>query len=210
MKRKVSILKRGIAFSLFLVYSISGLYSETLENNLATKLKDSGMIIQEKYPLGFLEANIDESIPFKYDYALKSEIHDFEIRYVIHPSIYKQKQYEELKKTSGVVLAPQRENDYLLDFANILINLSDNPENLKKGRDFPPDAVKKEFGADWGNASFLMLNPSYDKKFKMCFIITLYRKNRASAYILYLANDQTVLLDYLKDTKLYYNLRFAN
>ncbi|ONF92608.1 hypothetical protein [Leptospira santarosai] len=202
----------GSAFVIFFISCTTKVAVKKSAENpyLAEKLKDAGMRIVYKPPAGFVETGIDEAVPFKYDYALKSLTDDIEIRYVIRPFIYYKREYEALKKQPGVVLVPLSDTDYLNDLLVIVMNLSGSPDNIKTVKNFPSEAVKMEFKADWGNSTFLVLNPSYDKKYKFCTIVTLHRKNRGDAYILYLGNDVRKMTEYLMNAPLFYNLQYLD
>lgn len=80
-------------------------------------------------------------------------------------------------------------------------------------KDFPPEAVKQEFGADWGSTTIIEIqNDSFGTSYKYCMMTTLHKNDIADAYIFYLSdtkeNLMTLLTEYVAKTGAFYALKF--
>ncbi|PJZ67301.1 hypothetical protein CH371_04455 [Leptospira wolffii] len=193
----------------FLLFScVSSEVKLKSEENLRNSLYRAKMRIVNPLPEGFELKYSADSSPFPYDYFLKSKSDDFELRYAIRPLDEYIKQYKELSKTPGVVMAPMKEDEHIQDFIVMIMNIGGGGLPDTKPAFFPPAAVKSEFGADWGATISLHVSPNFDSKYKYSVLMMLYKKNVAQAYVFYLANDPNVLSKYLRDTPLFYNLQF--
>jgi hypothetical protein len=71
----------------------------------------------------------------------------------------------------------------------------------------PPDAVRKEFGADSGATAFVELDSAFGKGFKYCIASVIHRNNAVDAYTFFLYKDpeqRTVLARH----DVFYSLKF--
>jgi len=101
-------------------------------------------------PAGSEETLIIKNSQMNYEYAVKFPGHNFEVRYALRPLDSLMKQFEAMKKDPGVISNISPNKFYPMSFQAILLNISGG--RLGKGtiKMFPPEAVKKEFNADWG------------------------------------------------------------
>ncbi|WP_061216359.1 MULTISPECIES: hypothetical protein [Leptospira] len=184
--------------------------SRELVDNFQEVLKDSKVLIRQIVPPSFKPVPINRKVFFRYDYALISEVEGIEIRYTIHSIPARLKAFEELKRNRpDAILVPPKKDDYLTHFFVNLQNLTgSNPENIYHLKDFPKKSVKTEFGADWGNISYLGLNPDYDKDYQFCELVVLHKDDVADVYIMYLSKDREKLVKFVRETYLFYNVRF--
>jgi hypothetical protein len=58
---------------------------------------------------------------------------------------------------------------------------------------FPPEAVKREFNADWGAATSCRLGKEFGQDYKYCLAITIYKKDIGSAYIFFITDNEEYL-----------------
>ncbi|TGK12911.1 hypothetical protein EHO60_03285 [Leptospira fletcheri] len=178
-------------------------------NNFQTILRKNGLLIRQVVPPKFTPVAVDAEIPFRHNYAIKSTDGEIEIRYKIISIPEYLKEFEEVKKNyPQAILVPPKKDDYLKEFIMNLQNLAGKPENIMGSKPFPEKAVKDEFGADWGSSSHLILNPEYDKKYTYCMLVVLHKDQVADVYVMYLAKDLNELTKFLKETHLFYNIRF--
>ncbi|EPG74366.1 hypothetical protein LEP1GSC058_2828 [Leptospira fainei serovar Hurstbridge str. BUT 6] len=180
-----------------------------LAENFKELLRERKVLIRQIVPPKFSPVPVDPEVLFRYDYALKSVEAGIEIRYTIYSIPAYLKKLAEFKKNNpDAVIAPPKKNDYIPEFIMNLQNLAGTPENIFSSKPFPENAVKDEFGADWGSNSYLELNPTYDKNYKYCSLVVIHKDNVADVYIFYLSKDKDKLVKFLKETHLFYNLRF--
>ncbi|PJZ67442.1 hypothetical protein CH371_05320 [Leptospira wolffii] len=177
-------------------------------NGFKEKLAETKLLIRQVVPPNFRLIAKDPKVPYRYDYALRSDDDQIEIRYIVKSVPGLLKEIAEIKKKdpSAVMITPKKD-DYLIHYAVFLQNLGG--ENAATGyTEFPPKAVKDEFGADWGSSVSFEMRPGSDSKFKYCSITALHKDNLADVYILYLSEDPDKLIQFMKNTYLFYNLRF--
>lgn len=172
-------------------------------NEFKSILNNCGMII--KIPDGYNECKIISNNDMNYEYSIKYDEKDFEVRYAVRPITYKKYANEEVKKE----LEGQKEfrnSQYEIIFKTVMLNITGGKEY--KYTVFGTDGVKKEFNADWGATTFVDLNPSseFGKGYKYCMIVTIHKKDKADAYYFYLANTKENFMDNAKP--LFHSLKF--
>jgi hypothetical protein len=72
---------------------------------------------------------------------------------------------------------------------------------------FPEEAVRAEFGADWGAVCRLGLAPStFGEGFSECMLVCLHRRDQADAYIFFLFDDYAAVAQHISAN--FYTLLF--
>jgi hypothetical protein len=135
-------------------------------------------------PAGYTEMPLVTNSQMRYDYAVKLDAKDFEIRYAIRPLDSVFIQFAAMKKQGGVVINPNKLYSGL--FMATVMNLSGG--KLFKINVFDTTAVKKEFNADWGATCIFPIVGEFGKGYNTCMAIALHKNNLGDAYIFYLSN----------------------
>mgnify|MGYP006908207366 FL=1 len=144
-----------------------------------------------------------------YQYALKHQTRDFEIRFSVWPLKEFIKEYEKSLNDPGITLL--NPNTYHKNSAiATLLNISQIDPNsgmLPELVPFPKNAVKQEFNADFGASVFLPVNSEFSKGYQFALFMVLHKENQADLFIIFLGNkkedfDQLLL-------KGFYALKFA-
>jgi len=148
-------------------------------------------------PEGFSETDIIENRDQAYNYAVINETSKIEIRYKIiaYDSILAAMDKEVPMFKNGQMLAT-------------VSNLSNG--HVKEFQEFPLNAVKDEFGADWGASQSVKLACEFGKGYKYCMINTIHKDGIADAYIFYLCDDIKLLLAKMEEenNQLFHTLKF--
>lgn len=133
-----------------------------------------------------------------YEYAINFKDQPFEVRYSVAPVGYTVAE----AYTGGKGITPRKGSNFenesgaKVTSAVVAINVSGGkPIQGVGSKSFPPDAVKKEFGADWGSTTIIPLeNNSFGTEYKFCIMVTLFKKDVANAYIMYLSDTKENLV----------------
>lgn len=129
-----------------------------------------------------------------YEYAITFKDQPFEVRYSIAPVGYTVAE----AYTGGKGITPHKEAKVEDEFGAkvtstvVAMNVAGGRPTQGMGSNpFPPEAVKKEFGADWGSTTIIPLgNNFFGTEFKFCVMVTLFKKDVASAYVMYLSDTR--------------------
>lgn len=160
------------------------------------KLLSENHLVFEK-PEKFAETEIFENGDLYYNYALKYELDSFEVRYTIFPLHSLLEDYKKsLDDPKTTTLDPNKYHKSMF-MANILNVSQSGMENMPGITDFPKEAVKKEFGADYGGTSFFTANSEFGKDYKYCMMIVIHKKDIADVYISFLSNNQEKFEEYM-------------
>lgn len=143
--------------------------------------------LQTEIPVGFIEAKIIDNDDMEYSYALKYPKKEYEVRYAIRPIKYPEMRDDSLS-ADDIQLINFR-NTYYQTVAQTTVM------NLTGGRSyqmqiFDPQAVQKEFGADWGATTFFELDSDFGKGYKYCLMVVIHKKDVADAYYFYTSNTK--------------------
>ncbi len=69
-----------------------------------------------------------------------------------------------------------------------------------RGQLFPPDAVKREFGADHGGTIFIPIkNNSFGTEYKFCMMIAIHKDFAGDGYVMYLGDSLQSLAPIVKE-----------
>jgi hypothetical protein len=153
-----------------------------------TILKENGLEFNQ--PVGFVKTGVIKNPDLYYDYAMKLKKDSFEVRYSVFPLHPLLADYEEsLKDPDRTALDPNKYYRSMF-MANILNVAQVGLEDMPSTGDFPSEAVKEEFGADYGATSFFVPNSEFGTNYRLCLMVVIHKKDLADVYICFLGNNE--------------------
>jgi hypothetical protein len=166
-------------------------------------LQETGMRFAQ--PHGFTPVSV---VPggWVYHHAVQSPSGNLEIRYRIDslPRLATERAHAQRGMT--VLASVDLNQIYGANAMATLFNLSGGQERPLSA--FPVEAVRAEFGADWGAISdFLLPQESFGGEYRVGVLIALHRDDRADAYVLGLLRTPGVEFDLLQQN--FYALTFS-
>jgi len=166
-------------------------------------LQETGMRFEQ--PNGFVPVPVRPDQVWAYHHAVLSPSRNLEIRYRIDSLPRLAAQRTQARQGMTVLASVDINQIYCANAAATLFNLSggqDRPFNA-----FPAEAVRAEFGADWGAiVDFMLPQRSSSDEYKVGVLIALHRDDRADAFVLGLLREVGVEFDLLQ--KNFYSLVF--
>jgi hypothetical protein len=195
--------KFKIIVTSFCFVLLTSFSSDNLPKEFTDLLNRSEMIFNQ--PEGYSETPMIENEQMNYDYAIVNNAKDFEIRYAIRPLDERIKNYNDQKinGTSGNSnIHPNKL--YVGTFHTVIFNVSGG--KFSKINEFTPEAIKKEFNADWGAMAMVEVGKEFGQNYKYCFIITIHKDNVGDAYCFYLTNTQESFAKNLQEP--FHSLKF--
>ena len=191
---------------------------QTISPKKAVALPDTFQNVLKLAQMSFTMPKDAISIPLvknmqmHYEYAITFKDKPFEVRYSVAPLGYTVAE----AYTGGKGVTPRKGDEKLSRTSAVAIAINvggGNPSPNMGSKDFPPEAVKQEFGADWGSTTIIELqNDSFGTSYKYCMMTTLHKNEVADAYIFYLSdtkeNLMTLLTEYVAKTGAFYALKF--
>ena len=139
-------------------------------------------------PEHYKETNVIENPDLWYNFAIKNETEDFEIRYTVWSLKPTLKEFEKCKADPKCTMISPNEIFKGRIQANALNMTAGKGANIGS---FPKEAVSKEFKADNGGSSFFDFNCSFGKGYKYGQMVFLHKDNIADVIITYMSNDKT-------------------
>lgn len=158
----------------------------------------TGMIFTQ--PTGWEEVPVIKNTQMNYNYAIKPAGKDFEVRYRIQPLDDLVKQYKEWQKNKpagSMMMDPNNLYPGVMMATAANISGGKMPPGIKS---FPPDAVKRDFGADKGGMTMVVPGKEFGQNYKLCFMVTIQKTDKSIGYIFFMANNQEDLNTYLPAT----------
>lgn len=157
-----------------------------------------------------------KNMQMHYEYAITFKDQPFEVRYSVAPTGYTVAEAYTGGKGITPKKSPIRDDEFGAKVTSTVVamNVAGGKGSPGMGsQPFPPEAVKKEFGADWGSTTLIPIsNNSFGTEYKFCMMVTLHKKETANAYIFYLGNDRESvvkhLTEYIAKTGSFYALKF--
>ena len=163
-----------------------------------SELENCGMNLN--IPTGYVESTVIKNRDMHYEYALKYQDKDFEVRYAVSP-ITKKVYANDAQKKEMEDHKTMRNTSYRPIFLAIVMNVAGGgPGN--KMQEMEENAVKKDFNADWGAIVLLEPKSEFAKGFKYCFILTIHKKDTADAFYFYLSNSRE---NFMENAKPFFN-----
>lgn len=157
-------------------------------------------------PVGWMETPVIDNEQMSYDYALRYPGRRLEVRYAVRPLATQLIEYARSKKSKNVsMLNPN--GVYKQVYHTIVLNVGvggqTNPnmaqalqaEFARPLKEFPSQAIKTEFGADWGATDVIQPGSEFGQAYKHCLLVALHKDGAADAYCFYLFDDQKDLAE---------------
>lgn len=162
-----------------------------------------------KMPGNFDTVSIISNPDMNYELALKSKTKDLEIRYSIRPLKERIEQFEKREKDTAIKMSAGSHPNkmYPAVLLAVIMNTSGNHQQVPGFKSFPPEAVKKEFNADWGATTVYPLKSVFGKGYSNCMMVALHRDDQADVYIFYLFNNKE---DVTAAIPAFHAIRFKN
>ncbi len=182
-------------FMAICIWVISGypeLHAQSLPDSFQQLLQQNGM--RFTVPSGFVRTPVVANGDVEYDFALKSETVKLEIRYRIWPFD---------AHSQG---KPNRNSMFMTMLMTMGLNISNGIE--PKATRYPPDDVKREFGADAGGSCAVRTDSEFGTGYKFCVISVIHKDDVADAYVFYLCDDPTVAMRAIGTESIYHALTF--
>lgn len=179
-----------------LALAAQGAFSQTeLPEAFTDGLNRAKMVFE--MPEGFTSTTIIENPHMHYEYAIKHDTADIEIRYAIRPFDNLIQKYEEAKKdTSGMIRTVMINPDQVSFYAKITTatgyNISKSPI---KGRNLADKVIKETYNADNGMVFFVNPKAEFGKGCKYCSMYSIYKKGLGMAFIFFIGDDQFEIVD---------------
>lgn len=151
-------------------------------------------------PADFIQVKIDpvKCEDVNYYYAVKHKNKKLEIRYSTFP-------YEKAIKEPGHVQIGS-DDSYEVFTTVVIENIAGDERNIIESAQFDKDAVKAEFGADWGSTTLVKAGSGFGDGYKYAMIISLYKSGSGYAYITYLFDDVNEIMNEFNQA--FYSLKF--
>lgn len=205
-----------------LLFLTAGMANAQSSSNAQIALTDTFKNVLDLARMSFAMPKDAKPVPviknkqMHYEYAITFKDQPFEVRYAIAPMGYSVVE----AYTGGKGITPRpigtTDNDVMakaIAFAvatNVGGGVAD--PNIKTGY-FPPEAVKKEFNADWGGTTLIEIkNNSFGTGYKYCIMTSLHKNDVASAYVFYLSDTKENVIklmnEFIVKAGAFYALKF--
>jgi len=142
------------------------------------KIADSAGLLFEM-PVGYKECVIKSNFDLPYQFAIKNEEADFEVRYSVWPMT-------SLLENTNTKQDPNSMHKIL--FITTVMNMTGGTG--AKINPFPINALKETFNADDGSVSFFEFNSEFGKGYKYGQMVCLHKNNTTNVIITFLSNDK--------------------
>jgi hypothetical protein len=197
---------------LFYQVSIAQSGNKGLPAEFQKKLDEAKMTFIK--PEGVSEISPVKTDRVSYDYALKMNDRNVEIRYAVRPlskEIFDM--YEKREKKEGdTVLNPNIIHRMLTPMMYSIISGGKITPQKISIQYFKPESIKTSAGADVGSMSSGPLGSDWAQSYAVGFYVMLHKDNIADAYIFYLFEDEKQMADTFKEMTankpLFYALKF--
>jgi len=189
-----------------LIILLASFRSDSLPKEFSSLLDRAKLIFTPTE--GMIATKCIENEQMNYEYALKYNDNNFEVRYAIRPMDSLLAQYEREKTKGALVINPNKWS--ISAFEATLLNIAIGGENsgeLPKYSFFDSAAVKSEFNADWGATAFVNIGRQFGgEKYKYCNVIIIHKDFVGDAYFFYVSDKKEGMSDLME--KPFHSLRF--
>ena len=195
--------KVNFAIYFILLLSVSSFQSDKNAVNFKNQLAKAGLSFE--MPKGYTETKIISNQQMNYEYAIKHPEKNFEVRYAIRPLedlIKSFNESEKNKKTGDININPNQ--FFASSFQATCLNISGG--QMPRVNQFPKQAVKLEFNADWGATTFMKVGKEFGQQYQFCMLIAIHKDNLADAYIFYLSDKQETISELVEPV--FHSLKF--
>src|SRR5690606_38495887 len=146
-----------------------------------------------RMPEGYRSTPVRENPDLQYSFAIINDEKTMEVRYSIFPLAGLIAEYEKSKTDPNLTMVNPNNIHKTVMMTNGL--------NMTGGQmvdivDFPPQAVKREFNADYGGVGLVdQFNCEFGKGYKMAQFVLLHKDNVANVIITFLSHDKNTHSD---------------
>lgn len=185
---------------MIMIFSVSVLSGDQyrLPEVFSRKLQANSLVF--KMPADFAPVKIDpeKTLIVNYFYALKHKKKKLEIRYTTYP--FEKPSDEPDRKRAG------SDKIYKILSYTVAANIAVEEGNILQSVILDSDAVKADFGADWGSTSLLKPGSKFGEGYQRVMVIFLYKSGSGYACISYLFDDSDDIKSEIGGA--FYSLRF--
>lgn len=143
-------------------------------------LAAAGLEFLEPLEARYKDVRVVDDAFQSYDFAIRSRREKLEIRFLIEP-------YDERDPLSG----PPHVRSMRL-----LTHLASNDQSfIMSGVDVSEKDLRDQFNADWGKVFFFTPKPGFTIR-KQCKLLALYAEGKGTAFVFFLFDEPTPVLDY--------------
>lgn len=178
-------MKKTLVLLIFNIFNLQAFCQNLTVEAFQKQIAESGL--QFKMPEGYKIKEVKENRDLQYSFAIINTEGTMEVRYSIFPLKQMMIDYEKSKTDPNVIM---------INPNNIHVGLMQaNGLNMTNGKmvdigDFPTNAVKKEFNADYGGNAFFEFNCEFGKGYKYGHFVCLHKDNIADVIITFMSNDR--------------------
>lgn len=179
----------GLLACLLLILNVSG--QEIFPKAFKDRLIRANMEFNQ--PDSFVVVPVIQNKHLLYEYAVKHNNKNVEIRYIVNPLDDQLKTYNEFiknKKPGEVYVNPNK--SYLSYFFSILINISTEPPSSFTSID--SQRAQASYNADWAGFQFVKLNKEFGQNYKYCMVVALHKNDFGDAYCIYLSDEKNEMI----------------
>lgn len=156
-------------------------------------------------PEGMEEPALLENRQMGYEYALRIPGKKFEARWAIRPLDTHIEEYKASLSDSNTIRVDPNKWYRSVMMATVL-NISGG--EMSEIGDFPPESVKREFGADWGATAFVPVGEEFGPGYDYVMAIAIHKDDQADAYIFFLMSEDLVEEAQVLMQPFFYALKF--
>ncbi len=161
-------------------------------------------------PEGMAPTPCVDNVQMNYEYALKLPEHNFEVRYAIRPMDSLLVDFEDRVKEGSTMVDPNKLSVSLFQATLLNIGLGGPASGeLPDISYFDKDAVREEFGADWGAVAFVQPGPEFGgATFKYCLSVIIHKDFVGDAYFFYVSDNREYMSDWVDIA--FHSLKFSD
>jgi hypothetical protein len=174
-----------ISVCTFCLLSFLLLHAQGPPDNFQRLLQQN--LLQYVIPPGFHETPVTANRDVMYDYAIKSNVKNLEIRYRIWPTD------KDISHFDAMVVT-------------MALNISGG--EMIQTKHYGKADVKSEFGGDAGSTGMVRINSDFGKGYKFCMISAIHKNRIADMYTFYLFDDPNTVIEAISTDNIYHALRF--
>ncbi|AMR26216.1 hypothetical protein A0257_03320 [Hymenobacter psoromatis] len=160
-------------------------------------------------PAGAVPVPVVANAQMSYAYAVRFAGKGLEVRYAIQPLGPLLAEYHRAKKQKNSDMVDPNEL-YPTLLLTVVANIAGG--QFPKVDDFPVEAMRREFRADWGGTTLVAPARQFAPGYKYCMVVALHKRDVADAYCFYLFNKREAINDLMRaatpDEAAFHALRF--
>ena len=177
---------------LLVVFSFLNVNAQSNEEKIFTD-EIAAYGLQFKMPPGYKSTKVKKNPNLQYSFAIVNADQTMEVRYSIFPLAKMVAEYEKSKSDPNVVMVNPN-NLYTSTMVTNGLNMTGG-KKMVDIVDFPKEAVRKEFNADYGGVALVEFDCEFGKGYKIGQFVLLHKDNVADVLITFMSNDQSTHSD---------------